>query len=356
MNSVILIPAYESDEKLIDLVDKLSTLPFYKIIIVNDGSSEKCTHIFETIKEKYNCTIINHSENKGKGYALKTGMREILDKNMDVIGCITVDSDGQHTPKDILKIAEVFEKYNHSLIIGSRDFENGNVPDKSKIGNMITRIIFKIITSKYISDTQTGLRAIPLDAMERFCSLSGDRYELEMNMLMDACRNNMDVREVPIETIYIDENKSSHFNPILDSYKIYREIFKFCYTPLLCTVLNILMYVVFFMIFADVQIVLRIFISSLFALTISRVVNYTIDKNANLFYKKISYAEFIRQSFIFFSQVVIGWILIYALNYLGMKDALFSKIIVEILLFVGFQFIQYVGESAYQMFYKDYNK
>jgi len=229
LNSVILIPAYEPDKKLIYLVDDLSNLSFYKIIVVNDGSSEKCSYIFDKIKEKVNCMVINHLENRGKGSALKTGMKEILKIDNDIIGCITVDADGQHLPKDILKMGEALENNKHSLILGCRDFLNGKVPNKSKIGNIITRALFKSITGKYISDTQTGLRAIPRKHMERFCILRGEKYEFEINMLMEACRRNIDIQEIPIDTVYIDDNRSSHFNPFMDSLKIYKEIFKFAF-------------------------------------------------------------------------------------------------------------------------------
>lgn len=229
LNSVILIPAYEPDEKLIKLVGELSGLSFYKIIIVNDGSSEKCSYVFEKIKEDFNCVVINHLENKGKGLALKTGMKEILKMNENIAGCITVDADGQHTPEDILKISEMFENNKHSLIIGCRDFESEKVPTKNKMGNIITRTIFKLTTKKYISDTQTGLRAIPLEYMEKFCDLPGNKYEFEINMLMEACRVDIDIKELLIDTVYIDNNDSSHFNPFLDSFKIYKEILKFVF-------------------------------------------------------------------------------------------------------------------------------
>ena len=229
MNSVILIPAYEPDEKLIYLVDDLLSLSFYKIIIVNDGSSKKCSYVFDKIKEAFNCMVIDHLENKGKGLALKTGMKEILRMDNDIIGCITVDADGQHLPKDILKMREALENNKHSLILGCRDFLSEKVPIKSKIGNVITRALFKSITRKYISDTQTGLRAIPKEYIERFCALCGDKYEFEINMLMDACRSNIDIQEIPIDTVYIDDNRSSHFKPFMDSFKICKEIFKFVF-------------------------------------------------------------------------------------------------------------------------------
>ena len=230
LNSVILIPAYEPDEKLINLVNDLFGLSFYKIIVVNDGSSEKCSYIFDIIKERFNCIIINHLQNRGKGFALKTGMKEILKMDKNIIGCITVDADGQHLPKDILRMGETFESNKHSLIMGCRDFQSKKVPAKSKIGNMITRTIFKSITGKYLSDTQTGLRAIPKEYIDRFCVLRGDKYEFEINMLMEACRSNIDIQEIRIDTVYIDDNRSSHFKPVTDSIKIYKEILKFVYS------------------------------------------------------------------------------------------------------------------------------
>ncbi len=334
MNSVILIPAYEPDEKLINLINEISGLPFYNIIIVNDGSSKKCACIFDEIRDKFDCIIINHSENKGKGIALKTGMREILKMDNKVIGCITVDADGQHLPKDILKIGEVFENNNHSLIVGCRDFQSEKVPIKNKIGNLITRDIFKFATGKYISDTQTGLRAIPREAMDGFCELLGDRYELEMNMLMDAAKKDMDIKEVPIDTVYIDDNRSSHFNKLTDSFKIYREILKFCFSFLFCSMLDLILYITLFVFFSQFTILPRIFIAVLLARVISKTFYFVMDKNDYLFDKGIIDIEFLKYAFAVFSQIIMSFFILYGLYLLGVKQVLLSKILAEFIIFI----------------------
>lgn len=232
MDLAILIPAYEPDEKLILLIDQLTKLPFPQILVINDGSSEKCKDIFKEAEGYPKCTVIHHKFNKGKGAALKTGMKAVLELDNTPLGIITVDADGQHLPEDIVRVGEFLEKNPYSLVLGSRDFNLENVPMRSKLGNKITSAVFKFSTTKTVVDTQTGLRAIPVYAMREFINISGDRYEFEMNMLMEATKKDIPISEVTIQTVYIDENKSSHFNTLMDSYKIYKEILKFSFSSL----------------------------------------------------------------------------------------------------------------------------
>lgn len=183
MNTAILIPSYEPDEKLLKLVRELTAYSFPYIIVVDDGSSKRCSDIFNEIDSCPNCKVLHHIINKGKGAALKTEMQAILYTDTDISGCITVDADGQHLPEDILKVAKSFNNNCSSLILGCRDFSTSNVPFKSKFGNIITRTVYKLTAGKPITDTQTGLRAIPFSALENFLDFPGDHYEFEMNML-----------------------------------------------------------------------------------------------------------------------------------------------------------------------------
>ena len=195
---IILIPAYNPSNKLIELLTDLKKYN-YDIIIVNDGSNDE--DIFNKIKNNYNCILLEYSENKGKGYALKYGIKYYLDNLYDRYkGIITVDADYQHIPSDIENINNNMNE--DKIIFGVRNFYNKNIPFANKLGNIFTSFIFKLLYSKKIQDTQTGLRGIPNKYLEESLNIYGDRFEYEMNFLIHCVNLHVELEEVNIETIY----------------------------------------------------------------------------------------------------------------------------------------------------------
>ena len=154
----VLIPAYRPDKRLIDLVASLKALEIKNIVAVNDGSGEAYREIFDAVK-KLDVVVLEHKVNLGKGAALKTGFKHLKALGDKCRGVVTADADGQHTPEDIKKLYDALK--DDRLILGTRDFSSPNVPARSKTGNRISCLAFKIITGRSCPDTQTGLRAIP---------------------------------------------------------------------------------------------------------------------------------------------------------------------------------------------------
>lgn len=222
MNTIIVIPAYNPNKRLINLVDRLAKLKdITKIIVVNDGSDRKYSNIF--IEVSRYADVISYNKNKGKGYALKTGFKFI--KMLELCGTvITVDADGQHSIYDIQKCLK--EASNNKVVLGIRKL-NKYIPIKSYIGNKIINKIFEIKTHKKLSDTQTGLRAFNTDNLDEFIKISGNRYEYELNFLMYCIKNGISIKEIKINTIYFNKNKETHFRPIIDSIKIIKTILKY---------------------------------------------------------------------------------------------------------------------------------
>lgn len=220
---VVIIPSYNPDEKLVNLVEELIDYGFEKIVVVNDGSSPESLIHFEKVDEKKECKLLVHEKNMGKGRALKTafsyckGLKECL-------GVVTVDGDGQHLPKDIVACVETMRQDKRKVVLGVRDFSTRDVPLKSKFGNEITKMVFRILCGIRLSDTQTGLRGIPTQYLQEFISYQGERYEYETNMLLMMKKNGIEWVEVKISTVYLDNNATSHFNPIKDSWRIYKTI------------------------------------------------------------------------------------------------------------------------------------
>jgi len=225
--TVVLIPAYKPDERLVELTRELmgKGLP---VMLVDDGGQEKYAGIFERCRA-LGAQVAVHSVNMGKGRALKTGINAALLTWPDLRGIVTADADGQHTPADILRLIEAMDEHPNTLILGSREF-SGDVPFKSRWGNRITRFVYALASGVHVRDTQTGLRALPRCALEEMMRIDGERYEYEMNVLLKLRDMHLGVFEVPIETIYIDDNAGSHFNPVRDAFRIYMVIFKYLFS------------------------------------------------------------------------------------------------------------------------------
>lgn len=220
--TVVLIPAYKPDEKLIHTLQKLSEQQF-RMLVVDDGSGSDYDAVF--IEAARYARVIRYAVNRGKGGALKQGIRCIRKCFPDAAYVITADADGQHKPEDISKINDYLLQ-NGGFVIGSRAFI-GEVPLRSRFGNTVTRGVYHLVSGVKVQDTQTGLRGFDRSLLEWLLSIPGERYEYEMNVLMSAARDKIQIGEVPIETVYEGKNESSHFRPIHDSVKIYKEIFRF---------------------------------------------------------------------------------------------------------------------------------
>ena len=229
MKRIALIPAYMPDEKLTGVVRELYGKDF-KVVVVNDGSPAEYDDIFEATA-KY-AEILRHETNLGKGEALKTGLRFIRMYCEAPYVIVNADADGQHKTEDILRVAETASVNRSSLVLGSRKL-TGKVPFKSRAGNAITRFVYRLSTGSAVFDTQTGLRAYSEKLIDRMIAIKGSRYEYEMNMLMELPREGCEIKEVWIDTVYINNNAASHFDPVKDSAKIYKEIMKFSASSLL---------------------------------------------------------------------------------------------------------------------------
>lgn len=232
---VIIIPAYEPDEKLIKLVGELKEKCDSKILIVDDGSGEKYSWIFQRV-ELLGAIVVRYKNNKGKGRALKTAFN-IISNWDEAEEIVTADCDGQHLPEDIMKIMNKVKVNKGKIILGARNF-TGKVPFRSIFGNKLTSIIFFLAKGKKITDTQTGLRGFSKDMLPWLCEVKGERFEYEMNMLLESEENDYEITEILINTVYLEDNKSSHFNPLKDSIKIYLPFFKFAMSSILSALLD----------------------------------------------------------------------------------------------------------------------
>ena len=209
MNVCALIPSYNPDERLISTVEDLRMSGFRHIIVVDDGSRPDCRPYFDELMP-LGCEIIHLPHNSGKGEALKRGFLSFLTQGWTDAGVVTVDGDGQHSGQDALRCACQLLQRPQALILGGRDFSGSQVPARSKSGNRPMTFLLNRLCGISIRDTQTGLRAIPASCLAAFAGISGGRYEYETNMLLYCKRHHIPMVEIPVSTIYIDNNAGSH--------------------------------------------------------------------------------------------------------------------------------------------------
>lgn len=274
MNSMqspcVLIPSFKPSESLIYVVSQLKSLGLQDIIIVNDGSGEEFDFIFDQLQQM-EVVIINHPVNLGKGAALKTGFLFFLSNFKNKTGIITADADGQHAPEDIFRLSGEFSRSHSSFILGCRSFDKA-IPFRSKIGNKLTLHISNLLIGLKITDTQTGLRAIPKALLPELLKIKSNGYEYEMDMLIRVHQKNTRIKEIAIKTIYDDGNSSSHFNPIIDSLRIYFVLFRFSLNSLASQVIDTLVFLIV-MKFTD-----AIFLSTVISRCVAGFFNFKISK------------------------------------------------------------------------------
>lgn len=243
----VLIPSLSPDEKLPAYVQELLSGGFGGVVVVDDGSSEEYQPIFDRIAGWEGCHVEHHGVNRGKGAALKTGYAYITEKT-GFEGVVTADSDGQHTLQDTLHLAALLSPDREEVLLGSRDFSRGSlqVPPKSRAGNRITSVVFRLLYGPSLPDTQTGLRAFNRAMLPMMRRVEGERFEYEMNVLIRCAVEHVPMTPVPIQTVYHDENKGTHFHPIRDSWRIYKLLlggfFRFMSASVIATVVDFVLF------------------------------------------------------------------------------------------------------------------
>ena len=228
--TAIVLPSLDPDTKFQKVIAGLIEAGFERIVIVDDGSDEAHRHFFDEAAALPQCTVLTHEVNRGKGRALKTAFGYVAEMLPDLRGVITIDGDGQHLTEDIIACGQKMLENEGCVVLGCRDFDQPGVPPRSVAGNKTTSRFFRILFGIRLSDTQTGLRAIPAQFLEPFCGIEGERFEYETNMLLNMKRMGIPFLEQPITTVYDPEDYSSHYNAVKDSLRISKVMLRFLTT------------------------------------------------------------------------------------------------------------------------------
>lgn len=234
---IVLVPAYEPDRRLVDLVGALcASADIDGLVVVDDGSGPGYSDVFVAAAAA-GAEVLHLPENRGKGYALKHGYAHIAAEHPGHV-VVCADCDGQHTPADIMTVGRATSESTGDIVLGVRRF-TGKVPFKSRLGNGLTRVLFSMSTGRDVTDTQTGLRAYRPEMLQWLVDVEGDRFEYELEVLLRAKKAGFGMREVPIETIYLEGNKSTHFRPIVDSLRVYGPLVRFCMSSISAFIVDV---------------------------------------------------------------------------------------------------------------------
>lgn len=334
---VVIIPALDPNEDIMEsFISKLKK-EFSQIVIVNDGSNVSHDNFFKKF-EKDGLVVLRNYINYGKGRSLKYACNYILNNYPDIKAIVTADCDGQHSVKDIIKVAKATIENKDSYVLGVRDFDDKNVPFKSKFGNRITRSIFRLFIGLKITDTQTGLRGMSKKVATDFLSTPGERYEYESNTLIECRDKNIPIKEVVIDTIYIDNNSESHFNPIKDSIRIYKQFIKYIIASVSSFVLDIALFSLFYKIF-NKQIVKPILFATIVSRVISSLYNYFV--NSKVVFKRADKSSIIKYFILVVFQMFASALLVELLVKTILKfNPTIVKMIVDTVIFIVNYFVQ----------------
>ncbi|MEF3329231.1 glycosyltransferase [Oceanobacillus oncorhynchi] len=335
---VIVIPSLEPNEKLLTLLSSIRNLqPELPIVTVNDGSTSMYDKVFKKVENAYKSKVLVHRFNMGKGTALKTAFRYILNYIPEAKYIVTIDSDGQHNYSDMMHCIQSAKQHPGSLVLGIRNFDN-NVPLRSKLGNVLTRNIFRLTTGINITDTQTGLRVIPRGFIDSLLKVEGDRFEYEMNMLVEAKKRNWKIYSQPISTIYIEDNASSHFRAIRDSIAIYWIFIKYLQSSVTSFLVDVAAYAILIRLLAHISLS-SIMAASVLARAISSIFNYYVNKE--LVFTQRTKHSFFKYFGLVICQITASALLVYLLLLLlPVISTVFLKIAVDSLLFFLSFYIQ----------------
>ena len=208
----VIVPTYNNHKTLKKVLN--SILDFTpNIIIVNDGSTDETSEI---LKQYSQLTQIHHPKNLGKGRALRNGFRKAIEQKFEY--AITIDSDGQHFASDIPNFIAEIQKEPNSLLIGSRNMTQENVPKKSSFGNKFSNFWFKFETGIKLEDTQSGFRLYPLKLIPK--QFYTNKFEFEIEVIVRSAWKGIVVKNIPIQVLYDPAERVSHFRPFQDFTRI----------------------------------------------------------------------------------------------------------------------------------------
>lgn len=333
---VFVIPALNPDEKLLQVIRDIQKVSNNKILVLDDGSAEASGFVFDKITTEFlDVVLLKHAVNLGKGAALKTAFNHILTNYHDVEGVVTLDCDGQHSSEDCLKILNELQKNKDSFVLGVREFSR-NIPLKSYVGNKVSNLIYRLVLGRKFQDTQTGLRGLSKSFMTSCLKIQSNQFEFETEQLVIASRQDSGINtvEIPIRTIYIENNQATSFRPLVDSFRIYFILFRYGTSSLITAAVDFIVFVI------SLSLGMSVIASNLLSRTASIFVQFTL-LNQMVFFTKAKVRTFLSfVVYVYLMGIASAWLQIALQDNVGGSE-IGAKISIEFMLFfINFAFLR----------------
>lgn len=228
-----------------------------------------------------------------------------------------------------------------TFIIGERNFDSAGIPLRSRFGNKCTSFVFKFFCGINLQDTQTGLKGIPHKVIYYLIETSGERFEYATSVLLELKKRNIPIQQFPIQTIYIGQNESSHFNPVMDSVRIYSTILKFLASSLMTVGIDLFVFAVMIAalknIFGGVE---YIFLSSAIAKVFSGTFNFLFNKKVVFSSQSKTGAESVKYIILCIIHMLVSFSLVSMMIGAVNLPEVAAKMIVDVVLFFITYYIQ----------------
>ncbi|WP_421853410.1 glycosyltransferase family 2 protein [Marinomonas sp.] len=332
-----IIPAYNPDENLLKVVKNLQLSSSCEIIIINDGSHKNSDPIFDSLLNSFeNIKIVNHEVNLGKGAAIKTAFSYILKIFQHIKGVVTLDSDGQHSSHDCMRVLKELESNPFSFVLGCRKFDS-NIPIKSYIGNNISNLVYTLVLGRKFKDTQTGLRGLSKELMALSLDIESNGFEFETEQLVkfSNSKHEIEIIEIDIETIYIENNKSTSFRPLLDSLRIYFVLLRYGASSLITALVDFIIFSI------SLSMGSTILNANLISRTASIFVQFCLLNKMVFLTKAKVFTFLLFVLYVYSMGILSSWLQVELSNYVD-SSQLISKLVVEFFLFfINFTFLKY---------------
>jgi putative flippase GtrA len=329
------MPALNPNEQLCGVIKRCIELGLSRVVVVNDGSCAEYERFFDEVRE-LGAHVVRHEKNRGKGAALKTGIRHVLSSYPDAEGVVSADADGQHAPEDIIKVAMAVVRQSHGIVLGSRDFSKGNTPARSRAGNRISAGLFFLMTGMHCRDTQTGLRGIPPEMFGMALETPGERYDYEMNFLIEIARKKLPIAAVPIRTIYFGNNSASHFRTVRDSALVYQRPLKYAAVSLGSGAVDLGLFALLVSLIFGRE-VWGVWFATAIARCASGFFNYKLNQIWSFKAKKRTAGQFWKYLILFVSVIAVSSISVNLLKFLPVSITLIKAVLDTALFFANYQ-------------------
>jgi hypothetical protein len=337
LGCAVVIPALNPVAGLVNLVRDLLQRGIPRIIVVNDGSDLSFDGVFDALAGVDGCTVLSHDRNLGKGRALKTAFGHFLERFASLDGVVTADADGQHAVDDIVAVCRRVSAGDGSLVLGMRNLHQGNVPKSNHFGNTLTSAVFRLFFGTYIEDTQTGLRGIPTREIRWMATMQGDRYEYEMNMLINAKRRSVPLSGLRIQTLYPDGNANSHYQVLGDSARIFARMMAGLAPHIVAAIVSGLADILLFLLFdslllASMGAAVRLLASTVLARVVSLAVKLLANRRLFSVSGRTSGRIAARYYALQLVKLIASWSLVYGITRLVSVHDIVVKVFVDLAL------------------------